>query len=92
MVFICFSFLKALTNETTIADDEGHTMKAKDVFGHSIKYMKTRLLEELSKRGGGMIREENIRWVVTVPAIWSDGAKQFTREAAVMVGRRRHKQ
>lgn len=25
---------------------------------------------------------ENIRWVITVPAIWEEPAKQFMREAA----------
>jgi hypothetical protein len=27
----------------------------------------------------------DIRWVLTVPAIWNDGAKQFMREAAEKV-------
>lgn len=66
-------------------DDEGHPMQAKDIFAQSISYMKRRLLEDLKSRGN-MIREENILWVITVPAIWNDGAKQFTREAAVKVG------
>jgi hypothetical protein len=45
-------------------------------------------MEDLKSRGN-MIREENILWVITVPAIWNDGAKQFTREAAIMVGKER---
>ena len=31
------------------------------------------------------ITEEDILFVITVPAIWTDPAKQFMREAAVMV-------
>lgn len=31
------------------------------------------------------VKENNIRWVFTVPAIWSDAAKQFMTEAAVLV-------
>lgn len=31
------------------------------------------------------IIETDIAWVLTVPAIWNDGAKQFMREAAEMV-------
>lgn len=27
-------------------------------------------------------KTENIRWVITVPAIWEEPAKQFMREAA----------
>ena len=31
------------------------------------------------------IKPSEINWVLTVPAIWSDAAKQFMREAAVEV-------
>ena len=35
-------------------------------------------------RGIG-IEPEEIRWVLTVPAIWSDAAKQFMRKSANLV-------
>ena len=31
------------------------------------------------------VLQEDIRWVVTVPAIWRQEAKQFMREAAYQV-------
>jgi molecular chaperone DnaK (HSP70) len=31
------------------------------------------------------VTEDDISWVLTVPAIWSDAAKQFMKEAAVKV-------
>ena len=31
------------------------------------------------------VKETNIRWVLTVPAIWSDPAKQLMIEAAELV-------
>ena len=31
------------------------------------------------------VDEKMIRWVLTVPAIWTDSAKQFMREAAFQV-------
>lgn len=31
------------------------------------------------------VKKTEITWVLTVPAIWSDPAKQFMREAAVKV-------
>ena len=37
------------------------------------------------KLGKDVIRPCDINWVLTVPAIWSDAAKQFMREAAVEV-------
>ena len=32
------------------------------------------------------VSAEDVRWVVTVPAIWRQQAKQFMREAAYQVG------
>ena len=29
-----------------------------------------------------IVRPENIRWVLTVPALWTDAGKQFMRDAA----------
>ena len=31
------------------------------------------------------VNPDVIRWVITLPAIWSDAAKQFMREAALIV-------
>ena len=31
------------------------------------------------------MQDENIEWVLTVPAIWDDPAKQFMRKAAEKV-------
>lgn len=31
------------------------------------------------------IEEKDIVWVITTPAIWSNAAKQFMREAAIKV-------
>ncbi|CAG2206695.1 unnamed protein product [Mytilus edulis] len=39
-------------------------------------------MRELGKKGQSVIRPSDINWVLTVPAIWSDAAKQFMREAA----------
>ncbi|CAG2199385.1 unnamed protein product [Mytilus edulis] len=42
-------------------------------------------METLDKRGIGM-RVKDIRWVLTVPAIWTDAAKQFMRKSAEKAG------
>lgn len=36
-------------------------------------------------RQGTMVNEDDIHWILTVPAIWADSAKQFMREAAYEV-------
>ena len=67
-----------------MSDIKGKQMKAIDVFSAAIEYLKNHLLEELKKRGMDRC-EEDIRWVLTVPAIWNDPAKQFMRDAAEQV-------
>ena len=56
-------------------------VKAMEVFKHAIKYFRDLMLSTIDKKGLG-VKEANIRWVLTVPAIWSDPAKQFMIEAA----------
>ena len=65
----------------------GQFMKASDVFSEAIKYMKSSIIMLVEKRDMlNKITLENIRWILTVPAIWSDRAKHFMREAAEEVG------
>lgn len=59
-------------------------MKAFEVFFAAIKFFRDHLHDTLEKRGTG-VRETNIQWVLTVPAIWDDDAKQFMREATEKV-------
>jgi len=39
-------------------------------------------MKKLSERD---IQDEDITWILTVPAIWRDSAKQFMRRAATRV-------
>ena len=57
-------------------------MDAIIVFTHAIKFMKDFLMDQLEKQGAGPFFNHEIIWVITVPAIWNDNAKQFMREAA----------
>jgi len=65
-------------------DEAGKSMKAKDVFAGGISYLKKHAEETLEKQGYHL-EEWDIQWVLTVPAIWTDAAKQFMREAAQKV-------
>ncbi|KAK3102458.1 hypothetical protein FSP39_011510 [Pinctada imbricata] len=74
-----------------LEDDTFHEdkdpMLAIDVFSAILKFFKDHLLGECWKQLPEMnIGETDIRWVLTVPAIWNDSAKQFMREAAEMAG------
>lgn len=68
-----------------IRDISGKELPALYVFAKAIEYMHNHLLNELKDQDGDEIAEENIHWVLTVPAIWDDSAKQFMRDAAKQV-------
>lgn len=59
-------------------------MKAVDVFGAAIKFMKDTLMVNINKSTGNKISEADIHWIITVPAIWDLKAKQFMRDAATL--------
>ncbi|KAK3580557.1 hypothetical protein CHS0354_009514 [Potamilus streckersoni] len=67
-------------------DETGKKLSAKAVFSMAIRYLKDDLLEDSTKRIADMVKPEDIMWIMTVPAIWNDSAKQFMREAAVGAG------
>ncbi|XP_069136855.1 heat shock 70 kDa protein 12B-like [Argopecten irradians] len=69
-----------LTREFEIQDQEGRTCQALIVFSESIRFLKKAALDELNDRNP--VHEEDIQWVLTVPAIWTEPAKQFMRDAA----------
>lgn len=76
---------KKVNRDIVIPDDKGREMKAKIVFGASIKYLKDHLLR-LLETSGTQVDDKHIHWVLTVPAIWTDSAKQFMRECAYEAG------
>lgn len=67
-------------------------MPAKAVFAHGIKYLKDHLYGTLERQGSSSIIEDPsyVKWVLTVPAIWDNSAKQFMRESAEEVSRLFH--
>lgn len=77
-----------LNKELTIPDSEGKHKKAIDVFSIVIKYLKELIIKstEISKVGDKSKFESEIQWILTIPAIWSDSAKQLMREAAILAG------
>lgn len=69
-----------------LEDATGKKLPAKVVFSEAIKFIKSDMLEISERRLGNIeIKDEEIKWVLTVPAIWNDAAKQFMREAAEQV-------
>ncbi|XP_045185047.2 heat shock 70 kDa protein 12A-like [Mercenaria mercenaria] len=85
MLFRRFKMLlhnnQELSRKTIVDDINGKSKPAMSIFSMSIRYLRDHLLKELNNRTTG-IEETDIQYVITVPAIWKDNAKQFMREAA----------
>lgn len=78
---------EGLCSKTQIKDSNGKEISAKHIFTHCIKFMKDDLMKMVKKKKlDTEFKTENIRWVITVPAIWEEPAKQFMREAAQEAG------
>ena len=67
-----------------IEDVCGKPVPIMKVFGTSVRALVDHLFAKLTERGME-IKPEEIRWVLTVPSIWSDAAKQFMRKCAILV-------
>lgn len=76
-----------MNSATQISDIRGRRLPALKVFACAIAYLKNHLLDHL--RTDKMIKDnfkiDDIYWVLTIPAIWDDGAKSFMRCAAQKV-------
>ncbi|KAK3096504.1 hypothetical protein FSP39_000803 [Pinctada imbricata] len=76
---------KDLNRQFKIKDDQGRSMPAVSVFGLSIEFLKQRAFENIRASDPGMM-EENIFYVITVPAIWCENSRQFMLDAIQMAG------
>lgn len=63
-------------------------LPAIDVFAAAIEYMKDHFLDKLHDGNDDekFVTVKDVHFILTVPAIWSDLAKQFMRQAAIMAG------
>lgn len=74
-----------MNTQTLIAASNGRKVPALTIFTYALQYFKEHALRELSDQSGTRFVNEDVRWVITVPAIWKQSAKQFMREAAYQV-------
>ncbi|XP_052068180.1 heat shock 70 kDa protein 12A-like [Mytilus californianus] len=82
---MCLHKNKNVSREMILKDITGKSMPAIDVFALSIMALKNHLISYLVTKGTG-VESRDIRWVLTVPAIWTDNAKYFMRESAEKAG------
>jgi hypothetical protein len=69
----------------TIEAANGQRFPALKAVSMTLGFFKRHALRELSEQCGTSILNDDVRWVVTVPAIWNAQAKQFMRLAAYEV-------
>jgi len=79
---------KKLSRESELRDATGKQMKALDVFCIVFCHLKQIILRKinLSKAASFCITSDDVGWMITIPAIWTDEARQFMREAATNAG------
>ncbi|KAK1337304.1 hypothetical protein QTO34_001930 [Cnephaeus nilssonii] len=75
-----------LTLKTQLEAVNGKKMPALEVFAHALRFFKEHALQELREQCPSLPEKDTVRWVLTVPAIWKQPAKQFMREAAYLAG------
>ena len=63
----------------------GKEFLALKIFSLSLAWFKESVLKDLNSQSEEKLANENIKWVITVPAIWKQPAKSFMREAACQV-------
>lgn len=81
---ITFNQFQDLNEKTKIRDCTDKEMLAIEVFSGGIHYLKDHLLTHFKERIPHL-REGDIHWVLTVPAIWDEAAKKFMRKSAEKV-------
>lgn len=67
-----------------ISDVRGRSLPAIDVFSAAIGALMQYLMNQVEKQRINLHQDE-IKWVLTVPAMWTDKAKEFMRESAKQV-------
>lgn len=71
-----------ISENVLIDDGLGKSLSAIEVFSLAINYLAKSMRELLDTLMKKVLLKSDIQWVLTVPAIWSEVAKQFKREAA----------
>jgi len=78
---------KKLTRGTQLKDEHSKKLKAMKVFIITFKELKNEILQKLNDvKGGSTITTNEVLWMITIPAIWTDEARQFMSEAARKAG------
>ena len=87
-IYRIFLLFQNLTRDTVLKDIMDKELPAIDIFKHSIQYLKDLFVQKFTDRNLQFTispLEQYVTWVITVPAILDEPAKQFMEEAAERV-------
>ena len=74
--------IQNVTRDMVLKDKTGKQCSAVEVFTLSIKAFVDRLMKGLKRE---RTKHDEVLWVLTVPSVWTDSAKQLIRESAEKV-------
>jgi hypothetical protein len=72
--------------QTNCKSIDGREMPLMTVIAESLRFISNQALSKLEEQIGKCVNKNKIRWVLTVPALWSEEHKLFMRKAAVAAG------
>ncbi|XP_028673554.2 heat shock 70 kDa protein 12A-like [Erpetoichthys calabaricus] len=80
-------YKKAISKTLMITAQNGKQMPALKVFSESLRYLKDHALKTVNESMSDFrFTSDDVTWVLTVPAIWDNAAKEFMRLAAEKAG------
>ncbi|EGG13713.1 hypothetical protein DFA_11474 [Cavenderia fasciculata] len=68
------------------ADNCDQTASVEWLITETLQFFKQTSLEKLNSGSMNKIHQRDVLWVITVPAIWDDAAKQIMRQCAISAG------
>lgn len=74
------AFAQIMRRSMRIKDETGKSFSLRAVFKESIRFFKEHALDAITRQED--VFPTDVFWVLTIPAIWSEPAKQFMRKAA----------
>ncbi|EGG19165.1 hypothetical protein DFA_02413 [Cavenderia fasciculata] len=78
----------SVSRENTMvkADNCDQTASVESLITETLKFFKQTSLERLNNGSFNKLNQRDVQWVITVPAIWDDAAKQIMRQCATNAG------
>lgn len=68
-----------------IESANGNCLPAVDVFAMALKFLRDKAVEQINREELSHLPNKKIQWIITVPTIWTDVAKDVMRKAATKV-------